>query len=91
MNVESRIRNRVEWVDIAKGIGILLVLFNHVITAYVRRIGNVDLLSSLPVTVIASFFMPLFFYLSGLFIHSILKKNFCLNCQVKCNTNGLFL
>ncbi len=51
-------KNRIEWVDSAKGIGILLVLFGH---------------TSLPnsiVQFIYSFHMPLFFFLSGMFFNS---------------------
>lgn len=69
-------KNRVKWIDIAKGIGILLVLFSHVITSYVRQANNNDLLTSLPVQTVGSFFMPLFFYLSGIFISSNLKRSF---------------
>ncbi len=53
MNVDSRIENngRVRYIDIAKGIGILLVVWYHIATP-------VDNLLNL-------FFMPLFFFLSG--------------------------
>lgn len=48
---------RVLWVDIAKGIGIILVVVGHLIDGY-----------SLPGMYICSFHMPLFFFLSGLFM-----------------------
>lgn len=44
--------NRIEWIDTAKGIGILLVIFAHINTGIVAKW-------------IYSFHMPLFFFLSG--------------------------
>lgn len=67
---------RIQWIDIAKGFGILLVLFSHTITSYIRQTGNASILSSLPVVAVDSFFMPLFFYISGIFICSNLNRNF---------------
>ena len=65
-------KTRETWVDIAKGIGIILVIIGH---------ANCP---NLPHGIIYSFHMPLFFFLSGLFIsrqcennfHIYLKKNF---------------
>ena len=51
------INNRIEWVDIAKGIGMILVIAGHTFA----------LEYSAP---IYTFHMPLFFLLSGLFIHT---------------------
>ena len=52
---------RIEYLDIAKGIGILLVVLGHndfeVISAFIQRL-------------IYSFHMPLFFFLSGYFINA---------------------
>src|SRR5829696_9860797 len=52
---------RIEYLDIAKGIGILLVVLGHndfeVISLFIQRL-------------IYSFHMPLFFFLSGYFINS---------------------
>lgn len=67
--------NRIEWVDYAKGIGILLVVYGHVL----RGIQNAGLdISSLffycSDRLVYSFHMPLFFFLSGLFVvRSLLK------------------
>lgn len=57
------IKNRIEWVDIAKGIGIILVIVGHLLPSgsYVR-------------TLIYAFHMPMFFILSGL-IYKIPPKN----------------
>ena len=65
-------KTRETWVDIAKGIGIILVIIGH---------ANCP---NLPHGIIYSFHMPLFFFLSRLFIsrqcennfHIYLKKNF---------------
>ena len=54
--------NRILWVDIAKGIGIIMVVFGHMID------GNSKL-----GMYIWSFHMPLFFFLSGLFMSSTLS------------------
>lgn len=50
-------KSRIEWVDVAKGVGILLVVFGHLIDG-----------RSFPGLYIWSFHMPLFFFLSGLFM-----------------------
>ena len=52
---------RIEYLDIAKGVGILLVVLGHndfeVISLFVQRL-------------IYSFHMPLFFFLSGYFLNT---------------------
>jgi fucose 4-O-acetylase-like acetyltransferase len=48
-------RNRIKWVDAAKGIGIFLVVLGHLTSV-----------NGLTATVIWAFHMPLFFFLSGL-------------------------
>jgi acyltransferase len=50
----KRVKNRIEWVDTAKGLGIVLVVLGHALPG-----------SEMPATVIWSFHMPLFFFLSG--------------------------
>lgn len=52
---------RENWVDIAKGIGIILVVMGH---------ANCP---EIPHGIIYSFHMPLFFFLSGLFIQWFVK------------------
>ncbi|MCW7537302.1 acyltransferase [Aquabacterium sp. A7-Y] len=67
---------RNQWVDIAKGIGILLVVYGHV----ARGIFNAGLpfedeqLYQAIDSVLYSFHMPLFFFLSGLFFVASLDK-----------------
>jgi fucose 4-O-acetylase-like acetyltransferase len=71
-------RERFEWVDYAKGIGILLVVYGHV----ARGLVNAGLMLDSSLfqyvdSIIYSFHMPLFFFLSGLFlVSSIRSKGF---------------
>ncbi len=55
--MSSKVRSRIEWVDIAKGIGIILVI-----------IGHVNTFNSSVKEWIYSFHMPLFFILAGVTI-----------------------
>jgi fucose 4-O-acetylase-like acetyltransferase len=69
-------QSRVDWVDAAKGFGIILVVVGHAIRGLLHaRI----LTETLPVqcvdTWIYSFHMPLFFFLTGLFIAGSAEKN----------------
>jgi fucose 4-O-acetylase-like acetyltransferase len=52
---------RIEWIDVAKGIGIFLVIVGHLISH-----DNFNLLADY----IYSFHMPLFFFLSGLCLNN---------------------
>jgi fucose 4-O-acetylase-like acetyltransferase len=77
----SAASKRVEYIDIARGIGILLVVMGH---------NDFSLISPFAYQVIYSFHMPLFFFLSGYFLdasipffefvkkrfHSVLKPYF---------------
>jgi len=54
-------KKRIEWLDYAKGIGIILVIYGH---TYVPKLFNVWL---------CSFHMPLFFFLSGITFSSYQK------------------
>ena len=64
---------RTEWVDYAKAIGIILVVYGHVARGLQHAgITINEALFSVIDSVIYSFHMPLFFFLSGLFfIHSL--------------------
>lgn len=65
-------RERINWVDVARGIGVLLVIYGHGLAATPLRF------------IIYSFHMPLFFFLSGLVFHkrknekylTVLRKDF---------------
>lgn len=68
-------KNNTEWVDYAKGIGIVLVVYGHV----ARGLHNSGIavprqLYSLTDSIIYSFHMPLFFFLSGLFFYQSFAK-----------------
>ena len=71
--------NRNSWVDYAKAIGIILVVFGHVERGLISA-GMVTDPASLAAlmladSVIYSFHMPLFFFLSGLFfIESLARR-----------------
>lgn len=54
------VEKRVEWIDMAKGIGLLFVFLGHLKTPFLA-------------TWIYTFHMPLFFFLSGLvYNHSVI-------------------
>lgn len=80
--------SRIDWVDIAKGIGIVLVVVGHTL----RGLANADLMAWTPVPrfvdqFIYSFHMPLFFLLSGLFLtRSVSKLSFTQFLADKCRT-----
>jgi fucose 4-O-acetylase-like acetyltransferase len=67
-------KSRFQWVDIAKGIGIILVVYGHVI----RGLHSATIISEqtfyLSDTLVYSFHMPLFFVLSGLFFRKSMDK-----------------
>ncbi len=67
--------NRIPWIDYAKAIGIVLVVYGHVAVGAMKA-GIIDDLPihSISLSVIYTFHMPLFFFLSGLFFFSSLDK-----------------
>lgn len=68
-------QNRDHWVDYAKGLGILLVVYGHVSRGVYNAGIKFDTeLFRLVDSVIYSFHMPLFFFLSGLFFLPSLQK-----------------
>ena len=77
MQIDGKSR-RIDWIDSAKGLGIILVVIGHV----ERGLTFAKLLPASPIVLfmdrlIYSFHMPLFFFLSGLFLaHSIEKSSF---------------
>lgn len=69
------ISSRLAWVDYAKGIGILLVVYGHVAReVYNAGIPFDESWFRLVDSMIYSFHMPLFFFLSGLFFVSSFEK-----------------
>ena len=79
--------DRLVWIDYAKGIGIFLVVLGHVI----RGLQNSSILeksgwSSFLDHWIYSFHMPLFFFLSGIFVLKSLQRPFTKYILDKCYT-----
>jgi len=63
------VTNRSGWVDYAKAIGIILVVYGHVARGlYNAGIAFPEPLYSLTDSVVYSFHMPLFFFLSGIIL-----------------------
>lgn len=73
--VPGDVGNRYAWVDYAKGIAIILVVFRHAVFG----LENTGFEIAKPImdvnAILYSFRMPLFFLLSGLFFHASLKKS----------------
>lgn len=55
-------KKRIEWLDAAKGIGIILVVLGHAIITPIRNTGSVSLFLF---NIIYYFHMPFMIYLSG--------------------------
>jgi fucose 4-O-acetylase-like acetyltransferase len=72
----NKVQARSLWVDYAKAIGIILVVYGHVAHGIFAAGLNMDRsLYELVNSVIYSFHMPLFFFLSGLFLLSSMVKH----------------
>jgi fucose 4-O-acetylase-like acetyltransferase len=70
-------KQNIEWVDYAKGIGIFLVVLGHVLGGLRdSSILEASELLNFIVRWIYSFHMPLFFFISGLFVQRSLSKAF---------------
>jgi len=69
------LKSRTDWVDYAKAIGIILVVYGHVARGLYN--AGIDMpvgLYKLTDSIVYSFHMPLFFFLSGLFFYSSFSK-----------------
>lgn len=74
---------RLNWIDNARGIAIILVVYRHVFeglknTAVLSVTGNYQILENLQITFF-SFRMPLFFIITGVFIQRSIEKGPILN------------
>ncbi len=66
---------RTDWVDYGKGIGIILVVYGHLLSsAYNGGITIPEHFFALSDSIVYGFHMPLFFLLSGLFVEGSLQK-----------------
>lgn len=78
---------RLNWIDYAKGIGIILVVYDHVMSNLRFSGSGIDqTFYDYSYKLITSFHMPLFFFLSGLFIEKSLAKGTKLFLLNKLNT-----
>lgn len=67
--------HRTEWVDYAKAIGIILVVYGHVARGLFKAgIEMPENLYRLADSIVYSFHMPLFFFLSGLFFYQSFSR-----------------
>ena len=67
---------RTDWVDYAKGIGIILVVYGHLLSSgYHAGLGIPDRFFGLSDSIIYGFHMPLFFLLAGLFVEKSLQDH----------------
>jgi len=66
---------RIDWVDYGKGIGIILVVYGHLLSSgYHAALKIPEHFFALSDSIVYSFHMPLFFFLSGLFVESSFRK-----------------
>jgi fucose 4-O-acetylase-like acetyltransferase len=70
MRISSK---RIFWVDAAKAIGILLVIYGHIISTFIS-VGNKNAFQSYKF--IYSFHMPLFFFIAGFFFKRRYESRF---------------
>ena len=73
--MDKNMSNRADWVDYGKGIGIILVVYGHLLSsgfhAGLKIPEHFFILSD---SIVYSFHMPLFFFLSGLFVEGSFQK-----------------
>lgn len=74
LNINVLKENRLPWVDYAKGIAIILVVYRHVLGGYNNAGINVPDYLILVQQSIYNFRMPLFFILAGIFVRKSLAK-----------------
>lgn len=68
-------KQRTDWVDYGKGIGIILVVYGHLLSSgYHAQLSIKEHFFSLSDSIVYSFHMPFFFFLTGLFVDQSLKK-----------------
>jgi fucose 4-O-acetylase-like acetyltransferase len=66
---------RIDWVDYGKGIGIILVVYGHLLSSgYHAGLKIPEHFFALSDSIVYSFHMPFFFFLSGLFVESSFRK-----------------
>jgi fucose 4-O-acetylase-like acetyltransferase len=71
--------DRLQFIDLAKGIGMVLIVFNHVATNFSNNLFSETNVCRM----VLSFYIPLFFFLSGLFFS--VKNDFLSFLKIKIN------
>lgn len=66
---------RIEWIDTAKGLAIILVVYGHALEGVFYNVGMNVQSYTIQHTFIYAFHMPLFFILSGVFLSDWLKRS----------------
>ena len=73
--MDKNMSNRADWVDYGKGIGIILVVYGHLLSSGFHAGLNIpERFYILSDSIVYSFHMPFFFFLSGLFVEGSLQK-----------------
>lgn len=68
-------RQRTDWVDYGKGIGIILVVYGHLLSSgYHAHLNIQEHFFALSDSIIYSFHMPFFFFLTGQFVEQSFQK-----------------
>jgi fucose 4-O-acetylase-like acetyltransferase len=68
---------RVVWLDVAKGVGILLVVYGHVSSGLIDAgVLNRDSAAAAACDLVYTFHMPLFFFLSGIWLKRAAAKRY---------------
>jgi len=76
----KRVTQRVEWIDFAKGIGIILVVYGHVLVGLKgASLGVSEQFQYYSHAIVYSFHMPLFFFIAGLNVFRSMPKNCHIN------------
>ncbi|MBV6643246.1 MAG: acyltransferase family protein, partial [Cyclobacteriaceae bacterium] len=74
LGIDSLAKSRLEWIDMAKGIAIILVVFRHIVIGLSRAGIDIGSYYEAASTITYSFRMPLFFILSGFFLRKSIEK-----------------
>jgi fucose 4-O-acetylase-like acetyltransferase len=82
LNTQAR---RLFWVDYAKGIAIILVVYRHILIGIERSGIEVSVWLRNANEMVYSFRMPLFFILSGIFISRTISREYVHKVKVKDN------
>lgn len=83
----TAVGERISWVDYAKGIGIILVVYGHVLRGvHDAGLGLSETFFTFSDTLVYGFHMPLFFFLSGLFVTKWIKRSLSVAVTQKMST-----